>query len=249
MTYLRSTISRVVTPQVISRAKIFLLRNALLTKIFRLRYFSLNEIDKQLESYLDYDNGFFVECGANDGVNQSNTLFFEHFRGWHGILIEPYLPNFKALTRNRSPKNYFKHAACVGPGYKNQKVELIYSNLMTSTLNIKSDISNPLEHANRGSKYWGGQAFVFEAPAFSLNEILIEADAPCFIDLLSLDVEGVELEILKSIDHSRFKFKCICVESRNPYLLKEYLLGKSYLYVKPLSYHDHQFQYSSESLT
>ncbi len=242
MTNLRLTISRVITPQVISRTKIFLLRNVIFAKIFRLRYFSLNEIDKQLESYLDYDNGFFVECGANDGVNQSNTLFFEHFRGWHGILIEPYLPNFKALTRNRSPKNYFKHAACVGPGYKNQKVELIYSNLMTSTLNVKSDIPNPLDHANRGSKYWGGQAFVFEAPALSLNQILIEADAPCFIDLLSLDVEGVEPEILKSIDHSQFRFKYICVESRNPRELEEYLLSNNYQFVKQLSNHDCLFK-------
>lgn len=242
MTNLRSIISHVVTPQVISRVKIILLRNALLTKIFRLRYFSLNEIDKQLESYLDYDNGFFVECGANDGVNQSNTLFFEHFRGWRGILIEPNLLNFEALIRNRSQKNYFKHAACVGPGYKNQKVNLIYSNLMTSTLGIKSDIPNPFDHANRGSKYWGGQAFVFEAPAFSLNQILIEANAPSFIDLLSLDVEGVELEILKSIDHSQFRFKYICVESRNPRELEEYLLSSNYQFVKQLSNHDYLFK-------
>lgn len=242
MTNLRSTISRIVTPQVISRVKIFLLRNALLTKIFRLRYFSLNEIDKKLEVYLDYDNGFFVECGANDGVNQSNTLFFEHFRGWRGVLIEPNLLNFKALKHNRSNKNYFKHAACVGPGYKNQKVNLIYSNLMTSTLGIKSDIPNPLDHANRGSKYWGGQAFVFEAPAFSLNQILIEADAPGIIDLLSLDVEGVELEILKSIDHSKFRFKYICVESHNPCKLREYLLSSNYQVVKQLSNHDYLFK-------
>jgi len=40
-------------------------------------YASINDLDKQLEHYLDYDNGFFVELGANDGINQSNTLYFE----------------------------------------------------------------------------------------------------------------------------------------------------------------------------
>jgi len=42
-----------------------------------MRYFALNDLDKKIERYLDFDNGFFVELGANDGVNQSNTLFFE----------------------------------------------------------------------------------------------------------------------------------------------------------------------------
>ena len=37
-------------------------------------YHSINELDKQLEKYVDYDDGFYVELGANDGVNQSNTL-------------------------------------------------------------------------------------------------------------------------------------------------------------------------------
>jgi hypothetical protein len=35
----------------------------------------------------DKDNGFFIELGANDGLMQSNTAFFEFTRGWTGILI------------------------------------------------------------------------------------------------------------------------------------------------------------------
>jgi len=75
----------------------FLLRNKLLTKLFRIRYFALNNLDKSLETFIDFNNGYFVELGANDGVNQSNTLYFEHFRGWRGVLIEPCPPNFEAL--------------------------------------------------------------------------------------------------------------------------------------------------------
>ena len=37
-------------------------------------YFSVNHLDKQLEQYVNYDNGFFVELGANDGISQSNSL-------------------------------------------------------------------------------------------------------------------------------------------------------------------------------
>ena len=39
--------------------------------------FALNDLDRKLEKYLDYQNGFFVELGANDGFTQSNTLFLE----------------------------------------------------------------------------------------------------------------------------------------------------------------------------
>jgi len=222
-----------------------LLRNALLTKIFRLRYFSLNEIDKQLESYLGYDNGFYVECGANDGVNQSNTLFFENFRGWRGILIEPHPATFLALTSNRSPKNYFKNVACVGPEFKSQKVDMIYSNLMTSTLGIDSDISSPIDHTNLGAKFWGGAPYKFEATALTLNQILIEAQAPRLIDFLSLDVEGVELEVLKGINHKIFKFKYICLETRSLTKLELYLKSLNYQFVCALSNSDYLFRHSS----
>ena len=83
----RSLINRVVKPRLVSRFKVLILRSELLTIIFRFRYFSLNDLDKKLEKYLDFDYGYFVELGANDGVNQSNTLFFERFRGWKGVLI------------------------------------------------------------------------------------------------------------------------------------------------------------------
>jgi hypothetical protein len=33
--------------------------------------------------------GVFIELGANDGLTQSNTAFFEFSRGWTGLLVEP----------------------------------------------------------------------------------------------------------------------------------------------------------------
>ena len=232
----RSIINRVVKPRLVSRIKALILRSELLTKLFQFRYFSLNDLDKKLEKYLDFDNGYFVELGANDGVNQSNTLFFERFRGWKGVLIEPFQPNYKELIRNRSSVNFFKNAACVGPTYTNPTVELAYSNLMTSTLGINSDIQDPVSHADQGAKFWGGNSFVFEAAA------------PALIDLLSLDVEGVELEILKGVDHSKYRFRYICVESRQFGELQEYLLSQKYSLISDLSAHDYLFRDSQTML-
>jgi FkbM family methyltransferase len=239
---IRSIASLILKPQFISRIKIFAIDHSLIGKLFHLRYFALNQLDAKIEKYLNIDEGYFVELGANDGVNQSNTLYFEKFRGWKGVLIEPYPRNYNDLIRNRSDENYFANAACVGPSYTDATVHLAYSNLMTSTLGIQSDIQNPLSHANKGAEFWGGNTFLFEAPASTLNSILIKANSPALIDLLSLDTEGVELEVLKGVDHSKYRFRYICVESRKFEAIHQYLLSHNYSFVKSLSTHDYLFE-------
>ena len=48
---------------------------------------ALDGLDAKLEQHLDFDGGFFVEAGANDGLTQSNTYYFERWRGWRGLLV------------------------------------------------------------------------------------------------------------------------------------------------------------------
>ena len=57
-------------------------------KKFR-KFNALQEIDKKMLKYINYRNGYYIECGANDGVNQSNTWYYEKCLDWKGILIEP----------------------------------------------------------------------------------------------------------------------------------------------------------------
>lgn len=46
--------------------------------------------------------GFFVECGAFDGLFFSNSLQFEMNHNWTGLLIEANPTNYQALMkRNR----------------------------------------------------------------------------------------------------------------------------------------------------
>ena len=40
-------------------------------------FVALNCLDKKLEKYLNYKNGFYIEIGANDGISKSNTMFLE----------------------------------------------------------------------------------------------------------------------------------------------------------------------------
>ena len=44
------------------------------------KYKSINNLDKKIESYVNFNNGYFVELGANDGISQSNSYYFEKYR-------------------------------------------------------------------------------------------------------------------------------------------------------------------------
>ena len=72
-------------------------------KKFR-KFNALNDLDKKMLQYVNYNNGFYIECGANDGVDQSNTWYFEKYKNWNGILIEPIPRIFSELKKNRDIK-------------------------------------------------------------------------------------------------------------------------------------------------
>lgn len=206
-------------------------------------YFSIHDLDQKIESYLPQNNGFYVELGANDGVSQSNTLYFERYKNWKGVLVEPTPHNYLKCLSNRSKDNYIACNACVSFDYKDRFVEILFSNLMTSSLGLESDIQDPISHANAGTQFLEGEerVFSFGAVAKTLNQILIEANAPQKIDFLSLDVEGVEIEVLKGVDHSRFRFQYLCIECQDLEKLKSYLQQYDYELIEQFSYHDYLF--------
>ena len=73
--------------------------------------YTQDEVNSILKEYINYKNGFYIEIGANDGVRQSNTLYFEKFKNWRGILVEPS-KRYNNLIKNRKKKNYFFNVAC-----------------------------------------------------------------------------------------------------------------------------------------
>ena len=208
-------------------------------------YFGLNNIDEKLSKYLDYKNGYYIELGANNGVEQSNTLYFENKLFWSGILIEPILHKYLHCKKRRSKKNKFFNNACVSFDFKENYVKLLYSNLMTTPINMNSDLPNPHEHAGLSNKQREEQIEVVEFLAIprTLNSILIESDAPKLIDLLSLDVEGAELEVLKGVDFKNFNFKYMLIECRNFSKINDFLKNKKYILENKLSSKDYLFKY------
>ena len=217
-----------------------------ITKYFLGASFSLNKLDKKLEKYLDFDQGFFVELGANDGVSQSNSLYFELKRNWRGVLIEPSPYNFQKCIANRGLKNSIFCNACVGFEYAEKYVDMKYANLMSISNNLDLDLSNKKLHIEKAKKHLRNNEIVFSfgAKSRTLNDILDEAKAPHNIDFLSLDVEGAELEVLKGIDFEKYKFKYLLIEVRDLKKMQLFLKKYNYFLLDQFSAHDYLFKYS-----
>ena len=213
-------------------------------RVTKIGYFGLNKIDQHLEEYFPNKNGFFIELGANDGVSQSNTLFLERYKNYTGVLIEPHPGNFEKCRNNRSEKNHFFMGACASFDYGQSTMNLVYSNLMTASLEGETTIEDPGKHALEGKKYLRGETvYQFSAEAKTLTDVLKQANAPGLIDLFSLDVEGSEIEVLKGVDFSKYRFKIICVETNNFNLINKFLESQNYKFLKTISGHDYIFSY------
>ena len=192
-------------------------------KKFR-KFNALNNLDKKMLGYINFNNGFFIECGANDGVDQSNTWYYEKYLNWNGVLIEPLKKQFNELKKNRSNKNYFFNNALTSSESINSL------NLMEKNL-----VSRIIEESDKDLHY-------VKVKSVTLKKILDEISAPFLIDFFSLDVEGYEYEIIKGIDFDKYNFKYFLIETSNE-LVIDYLKGKNYLLLKKLSNHDLLFKY------
>jgi len=59
-------------------------------------YSQLGQDLEVLKFYNNKENGFFIEIGASDGLNLSNTYLLETQYKWKGICCEPIPNNFKS---------------------------------------------------------------------------------------------------------------------------------------------------------
>jgi FkbM family methyltransferase len=213
-------------------------------KISEPLFYSLNGLDRKLREKISKRNGYFVELGANNGIDQSNTLHFENELGWRGVLVEPIPHRYLECIQNRAADNAFFCNACVSNEYSKEFVKIIYSNLMSVAPELDLDLPrSPAEHAALGAQFLarGEQPFEFGAIARTLTSILDEAKAPAVIDLLSLDVEGAERDVLLGIDFRRYSFENIVVECRDLSQINGLLIENGYTLVEPLSEQDYHY--------
>lgn len=153
--------------------------------------------------------GVFVDVGAHDGISFSNTLFLETELGWTGVAIEPNPDVFRKLQANRS---CFVVHGCASstPGPKMYLKVSGYSEMLSGL--VEEYDPRHLERIRREVAEHGGSTAEIAVPSFTLNEIL-ESQALKHIDYLSVDVEGAEVDVLRSLDFRKHPVRIVGAEN------------------------------------
>lgn len=138
--------------------------------------------------------GYFVEFGATNGKDISNTCLLEKEFDWKGILAEPNPFWHDALRKNRSVNI---ETMCVS-AKSGGTLELLLTDdpEFATTTNIERQASEKIS-----------------VETISLADMLDKYNAPDEIDFLSIDTEGSEFDILSAYDFKKNrKIKLIAVE-------------------------------------
>jgi len=161
----------------------------------------------------------FVEVGAFDGVHYSNVRRLYERYGWTGLSIEPVQKNFEKLSRSYQGSG----VKCVRAAVSDKEGEL---EMNVSSYPHLPDWGSDTASLSGGDKErwtreygvsWKKETVVVK----TLTTLLRESDFS-EIDLLSVDAEGCDLAVLKSLDFSLFQPQLIIVEYGNE---REAILG------------------------
>ena len=165
-------------------------------------------------------NGYFVEFGAADGINISNSFLLEKEYNWSGILCEPARTFKDRLKNNRKctivDKCVYSKSGDLISFFESENEELsTISSYKESDLHSVSRIDG----------------LTYEVETISLSDLLNSFSAPDIIDYLSMDTEGSEFDIIKEYDFSRH-INIITVEhnySGNRKKIKNFLEEKNFI--------------------
>lgn len=162
--------------------------------------------------------GYYVDIGAHHPFRFSNT-FWAYSRGWNGINIEPDEIGYNALVKNRARDINLR----CGVGEK--EGVLNYYRFDESAFNTFS--AEDFEGKRRPKE-------VVQVPVYRL-ETIFEEHKVSKIDFMNIDVEGMELSVLRSNDWNRWKPRYILIEQKNMNI-EDILHSDIYILLKQYGY-------------
>ena len=154
------------------------------------------------------ENGVFLEFGATDGVNLSNSLLLEKHYQWSGLLAEPSTKWHSSLKKNRPNTRIIQE--CI------YSVSGKYLDFFTSDVGELSTLEEfrlsdmPTMPINAEKRNKSGHNH--KVLSISLNDVFIKYFNSSPIDYMSVDTEGSELLILENFDFKKFSPKIVTVE-------------------------------------
>jgi FkbM family methyltransferase len=196
-------------------------------------FYSQENQDEFLEKniFKGFKNGIFMDVGAHDGISFNNTLYFEKNNNWTGINIEPIRDVYNKLIINRPNSININCAVCNNNGI----ADFYCNNGATEMLSGLKNNFDP-RHFER---------LEYENSVFSSNTELIQVDTKKIeticnenninhINYLSIDVEGAEFDVIKSINFDTVFIDVIGFEnnfSDNSIPIVDFLINKNFILI------------------
>ncbi len=174
-------------------------------------YFSQSGQDRFIEkNFFDgKTDGVFVDIGGHDGIDGSNTLFFEKFRNWKGICIEASPTQFKKMAQSRT-------AECLNIAVSDFEGEALffeitkgYDQMSCLKEDLRPEFLASLEKMNKGREA-KSQDITVKVTTF--DKIAKERDLT-HVDYCSIDVEGSEIKVLQGIDFDYTDIRALSIEN------------------------------------
>lgn len=169
--------------------------------------------DKYLDQLFNKkSNGIFIDIGAHDGVTFSNSIFFEKERNWKGICVEPIPEIFQKLNEART---CVKINGCISEKTGMEKFLRVRGEFVdTEMLSGLVENYDPrhLERIDREIKQYGGSKEEIDVKCYNINDLLKENKFNQ-VDFFTIDTEGNEMSILKTINFELFDVDILLVEN------------------------------------
>jgi len=151
----------------------------------------------------------YLDVGAADPVYLSNTYLFYRLGG-SGVLVEPD-PRYERQIRGRRPRDILISAGAKFDDRESADL-LRFSSPLFNT--FSPDQAEVVAQTSRGWGQGKGQSLNSRVsrPLRAMNDILEEHFSSSPLHLLSIDTDGVNFAVFKSVDFEKFSPLVVCVE-------------------------------------
>lgn len=166
---------------------------------------------------------YYVDIGCHHPKRGSNT-FGLYRKGWHGLLVDLEDQKVLACQLSRPRDRVILAAVSNSETFVDIYSPKEFSTNTTINLNAIAD--------KKGFKKIG------HIKTRKLDSILEENQVPTDFSLLSIDVEGVDFDVLKSLNLEKYKPKLICIECwESTSGIEAVISGDIYQYLMKYDYH------------
>jgi len=172
-------------------------------------YSQFNEDKILSEIFHGRTSGFCVEVGANNGIQDSTSLFFENL-GWKCLLVEPNPELCSELRKNRKRSVLYECAVT----NEDETTLTLFVAEGADRANGVSTVSTQ-EDCHERIKRLGFVTRPVVVRGMTLNKILTDADIRERIDFISIDVEGHELEALQGFSLEKWRPRILLIEDNS----------------------------------